>query len=73
MKICLEGSKLIVGKGATCKENIQYEGAYPSNGVIYVANSTTETSLPTYSPFTVTYPTSSPAEMPTYTGRTPVS
>ncbi len=60
VKICLEGSKLIVGKGATCKENVQYEGAYPSNGVIYVANSTTETCLPTYSPFTVTYPTSSP-------------
>lgn len=61
VKICLEKSIMTVGRGATCNENVTYSGAYPSNGVVYVSNSTTE-ACPgnTYSPFTVTYPTSSP-------------
>ncbi|HWA55101.1 MAG TPA: hypothetical protein VG816_13110 [Solirubrobacterales bacterium] len=60
VKICLEGSIMTVGRGATCKENVLYTGAYPSNGVIYVSNSTTEQCPPTYSPFTATYPSTSP-------------
>jgi hypothetical protein len=60
VKICLENSIMTVGRGATCKENVEYSGGYPSNGVIYVSNKENETCPATYSPFTVTYPTSSP-------------
>ncbi|HEX6667190.1 MAG TPA: hypothetical protein VF081_11405 [Solirubrobacterales bacterium] len=56
VRICLSGTTITVGSGATCTESIQYSGPIPANGVVYVENSTCST---IYSPFTATYPVTS--------------
>jgi type II secretory pathway pseudopilin PulG len=52
VRICLSGSSMTVGNAGTCTG--LYSGPIPSNGVVYVANSTCST---TYTPFKVTYST----------------
>jgi hypothetical protein len=57
VKICLEGTRLTIGNGATCTEGTEhYSGPFPANGVIYVANGTGVACSSTYSPFTASYP-----------------
>jgi type II secretory pathway pseudopilin PulG len=56
VKICLSGNSMTVGAGKTCNENVQYSGAIPASGVVYVSNGTCSTP---YSPFTATYPATS--------------
>ncbi len=53
VKICLSGTSMTVGAGKTCTENVQYSGAIPTNGVVYVSSGECTNS---YSPFTATYP-----------------
>jgi type II secretory pathway pseudopilin PulG len=53
VKICLSGTSMTVGAGKTCNENIQYNGAIPTNGVVYVSSGECTN---TYSPFTAVYP-----------------
>ena len=58
VRICLSGGSMTVGNGGTCTG--LYSGAIPSNGVVYVANSTGgEACEELYSPFTATYPETS--------------
>jgi hypothetical protein len=57
VRICLSGENMTVGNGATCTG--KYSGPIPSNGVIYVENSATIACSSDYSPYTVTYPTTS--------------
>lgn len=56
VRICLNGETLTVGAGASCTDDIQYSGAIPPGGVVYIENGTCETA---YSPFTATYPETS--------------
>jgi Tfp pilus assembly protein PilX len=57
VRICLNGTTMTVGNGASCTG--VYNGSIPSNGVVYVSNSTSVACPATYSPFTATYPTTS--------------
>jgi Tfp pilus assembly protein PilX len=54
VQICLSGTTMTVGSGSSCTG--LYSGAIPSNGVVYVANGTCSTA---YTPFNVTYPSTS--------------
>ncbi len=54
VRICLNGSTMTVGTGATCTG--AYSGPIPSNGLVYIANGSCST---TYTPFGVTYPSTS--------------
>lgn len=54
VRICLSGTSMTVGTGSTCTG--KYSGPIPSNGVVYVANSSCSGA---YSPFNATYPTTS--------------
>jgi hypothetical protein len=56
VRICLNGSNMTVGTGSTCTG--KYSGSIPSNGVVYVSNGSGCEEV--YSPFTATYPTTSP-------------
>jgi type II secretory pathway pseudopilin PulG len=58
VRICLNGTNMTVGNGSSCTG--VYSGAIPSNGVVYVANSTSTSCSEVYSPFTAVYPTTSP-------------
>jgi type II secretory pathway pseudopilin PulG len=53
IRVCLEGAKMTVGRGKTCKETVIYKGNQPANGVIYDKSVNCSTA---YSPFFVTYP-----------------
>jgi Tfp pilus assembly protein PilX len=57
VRICLSGGNMTVGTGSSCTG--KYSGSIPSNGVIYVENSTTSSCSTDYSPFTATYPSTS--------------
>jgi hypothetical protein len=57
VRICLSGTNMTVGTGGTCTG--KYSGPIPSNGVVYVENSPTISRSSDYSPFNVTYPTTS--------------
>jgi type II secretory pathway pseudopilin PulG len=59
VRICLSGTTMTVGAGATCNENVKYSGPLPANGVVYVGNVAGKACPASYSPFTVTYPTAS--------------
>ncbi len=52
VKICLEGSKLTVGRGNSCTESVLYSGSFPANGVIYDSS---QSCTGAYSPFAVNY------------------
>ena len=60
VQICLSGTSMTVASvsasNKTCSEGVLYSGPIPSNGLVYVSNSTCSTP---YSPFTATYPTTS--------------
>jgi type II secretory pathway pseudopilin PulG len=56
VKICLDGTSMTVGAGKTCTDSVQYSGAIPTNGVVYVSSGECNN---TYSPFTAIYPYSS--------------
>ena len=55
VRICLSGTTMTVGTGSTCTG--KYSGSIPTNGVLYVENSSGCSTA--YSPFTATYPSSS--------------
>ncbi|HKZ12365.1 MAG TPA: type II secretion system protein [Solirubrobacterales bacterium] len=52
--ICMEGSTLKVGAGKSCTATPLYEGAFPTNGVIYDGNKNNECNAE-YTPFNVSY------------------
>jgi hypothetical protein len=54
VRICLNGTSMTVGTGSTCTG--KYSGPIPSNGVVYVDNGSCSTA---YTPFNVTYPSTS--------------
>ncbi len=55
--ICLSGTTLKVSSSSsTCSSSLLYNGSIPASGVVYVANGACSAA---YSPFTVTYPSSS--------------
>ncbi len=55
VKICLEGTQMTIGTGATCTDGIVHSGSLPANGVIYIANNTQVACPANYSPFTAKY------------------
>ncbi len=58
--VCLENTTIKTSTTSpSCSTNTTTR-AFPTNGVVYVGNSLTETCSPVYSPFNATYPASSP-------------
>jgi hypothetical protein len=70
--IALSGSNLTITNGGSTVTR-----AIPPNGVVYVANSTTQSCSASYSPFNATYPSSSPCGNVyvhgTYTGQVTIA